>query len=312
MIKYLKHHQINKALWDDCIDRSVNSLIYAYSWYLDIACPEWDALIEDNYSSIFPLTKAGKYGIKYLFQPFFAQQLGLFSVNPLSDKLLSDFLQNIPSEFHFIEIAVNSENKSVPSGFDVVKNINCELNLNSSYETIYSHYSTNAKRNLAKAKKSDLTINNKADINDIITLFRQNRGKEITKLSDRHYLILLRLIETCIQKGKATISSIYSSRNKLTAAAVFLKTKKRNIFLFSGSDIDSKENGAMFLLIDNFIKQNSAQDSILDFEGSNNPNLAKFYNGFGAIENSYYLIKKNSLPLFIKFAVNFIKQLKKQ
>ena len=63
MIQYLKHNEIDKKKWNDCIDHSVNNLIYSYSWYLDIVCPNWNALLEDDYTSIMPLTAGKKYGI---------------------------------------------------------------------------------------------------------------------------------------------------------------------------------------------------------------------------------------------------------
>ncbi len=79
MIKYLKHHEVAKDKWDECIDKAFNGIIYAYSWYLDLVSPEWEALIEDDYSIVFPLTQRNKNNINYLFQPVFTQQLGVFS-----------------------------------------------------------------------------------------------------------------------------------------------------------------------------------------------------------------------------------------
>jgi hypothetical protein len=63
----------------NAIARSFNGIVYAYSWYLDIVSPGWDALVKDDYKSVMPLTWRKKYGIKYLYQPFFTQQLGVFS-----------------------------------------------------------------------------------------------------------------------------------------------------------------------------------------------------------------------------------------
>jgi hypothetical protein len=86
MINYLKHTEIDKALWDECIAQSVNRRVYAFSWYLDIVCPGWDALVGDNYMHVFPLTHRRKWGVGYLYQPFFAQQLGLFSRDLLTPR----------------------------------------------------------------------------------------------------------------------------------------------------------------------------------------------------------------------------------
>ncbi len=54
MIKYVSHEVIDREKWDKCIDNSTNGLVYAYSWYLDLICDEWNALIENDYESVFP------------------------------------------------------------------------------------------------------------------------------------------------------------------------------------------------------------------------------------------------------------------
>ncbi|OIP03307.1 MAG: hypothetical protein AUJ97_04685 [Bacteroidetes bacterium CG2_30_32_10] len=59
-IRYLKHKEIDKDKWDNCIEKAFNGIIYAYSWYLDIVSENWDALIEDDYKTVFPLTQKKK------------------------------------------------------------------------------------------------------------------------------------------------------------------------------------------------------------------------------------------------------------
>src|ERR1700692_3437990 len=79
MIHYLKHNAIDKRRWDEAIDRAFNGMIYAKSWYLDIVSPQWDALVSDDYRAVMPLTWRRKFGVYYLYQPFFTQQLGVFT-----------------------------------------------------------------------------------------------------------------------------------------------------------------------------------------------------------------------------------------
>jgi len=49
-------------------------------------------------------------------------------------------------------------------------------------------------------------------------------------------------------------------------------------------------------LIDNFIRQNSGKPLILDFEGSNNEGLARFYGSFGSNRIEYQRYVRNFLP----------------
>ncbi len=95
MIRYIKYEDIDKDQWDDCISHSFNGNIYAYSWYLDVVAEQWDALIENDYERVFPLTWKKQFGVKFLYQPFFTQQLGVFSKNILTVKNVEEFIKAI-------------------------------------------------------------------------------------------------------------------------------------------------------------------------------------------------------------------------
>ena len=111
MIKVLKHNKIDKTRWDDCINKSFNGNVYALSWYLDIIHPEWDALVENNYERVMPLTSSRKFGLSYMFQPFFAQQLGVFSTSQLSQEDVERFINAIPKQYLLTQYRLNSYNK---------------------------------------------------------------------------------------------------------------------------------------------------------------------------------------------------------
>ena len=108
MIRCLENKAIDKPKWDALIAECGN--IYAYSWYLDIAHPGWDALVDDDYQAVMPLTGGKKFGVNYLFQPFFVQQLGVFSKTPMTEGKLNDFLDAIPDKYRFCELRLNESN----------------------------------------------------------------------------------------------------------------------------------------------------------------------------------------------------------
>jgi hypothetical protein len=91
MITYLTHKEIDFEKYDRCIDLSLNGIVYAYSWYLDMVTDDWDILVEDDYKSVMPLPKRKKFGIHYIYQPFFVQQLGVFSVVPVTVMFARNF-----------------------------------------------------------------------------------------------------------------------------------------------------------------------------------------------------------------------------
>ncbi|MDD5571918.1 MAG: hypothetical protein PHD97_12280 [Bacteroidales bacterium] len=300
MIEYLTHSEIDKAKWNNCIENSFNGIIYAYSWYLDVLCESWDALIIGDYEYVFPLTYRKKYGIHYLCQPYFNQQLGVFSNKKLDEGIVSDFIDAIPDKFKFIEINLNKYNKISRKDFKYKTNITLELDLISSHEELKKDYSENNLRNVKTAEKNNLTINDSANPEEIINLFRKNRGKQIKNLKDNDYENLKSLIDIIQKKGKGQVWAAYKE-NELCAGIFFVESNNKVIFLFSGSGQTARETGAMSFIIDKFIEKNAQRNLILDFAGSNNENLARFYKGFGSKECSYLQIRKNNLPWFIKW-----------
>jgi len=312
MIKYLKQQDIDYQKWDDCIGEAANSYVYAYSWYLDIVAGKWDALVEDDYKSVFPLPFRTKIGIKYCYQPTFTQQLGLFSKSIEVKNNLKPFLEAIPSDFKLIELNINKYFiPEASSGIEIKKNINIELDLNQDYQNIQANYSSNLKRNIKKAIKKGLQLFPQIQPEALIQLFKENKGSEISAFSADDYLRLNRLIYELINRNMAEIYSVGNTENNLLASALFVKSKDRYIFLFSGLSEEGKQSGAMPFLIDRFIQDHCNSRIILDFEGSNNSNLARFYQSFGASKYHYYSYRKLDLPFWLKTPLHIYKKFRR-
>jgi hypothetical protein len=308
MIRYLRNPDIDKSKWDECINRSVNGIIYAHSWYLDIVSPGWDALVEDDYITLFPLTRNRKFGINYLFQPYFTQQLGLFTRDHLTENLVHEFLDAIPLKFRFVEIHLNSMNKVDTDLYNASSRVNLGLDMINSYENLRKNYDQNVKRNLKKAFDSSVTIRRKVEPDELITLFRENYGSKEKKLKFGHYEVLRKLMTHCLRKRTGMMMGAWLPDGKLCAAVFFLLDRSRIIFHFAASDLRARETGAMFLLIDSFIREHAGQALTLDFEGSNDQNVARFYKSFGATECNYFKVTINRLPWLAKKAVYFKKR----
>lgn len=300
MIRYLKNHEIDKEKWDKCISSSPNSIIYAYSWYLDIVAQNWEALVEDDYISVFPLPLNKKFGIKYSLQPYWTQQLGLFSSSSISSEKLNEFLNSIPKTYLFYQINLNSFLKFAPiRDIEFVENKNYCLDLIYTYEVLYSSYSKNLRRNLNSSKEK-LNILKNSNIESVVDLFKKGRGKEISNLGDYGYRLLIQLIYKAQYLNFAEVWSAYDQNNSLCAATVFLKSRARAIMIFSANNSVGRENYAMHQLIDGFIRDNQQLNMVLDFEGSNLEGLSRFYQSFGAENSPYFTIYRNRLPLPFK------------
>lgn len=300
MIRYLRHGDIDFIKWDAAIDASPFGMVYAKSWFLDIVSPGWEALADDEYKNVFPLTWRSKYGIHYLHQPFFTQQLGIFSETQPSEDSIQKFLSSIPKKFRLVEIQLNHGNPLPVGSFAVTKRLTHHLGLAHRYEDLRRNYSEGHKRKLKLAQENALSVTEDFETSELIGLFRRNRGKEVGTLKEKDYSTFEKIVEEGRRRNLITKAGIKTGNN-LEAGAVFLKSNHEYIFLFSATGEKAKETGAMTMIIDHFIQSHAGENMLLDFEGSMDAGLARFYKSFGSKEIVYLQIRKNNLPLLIRW-----------
>ncbi len=294
LIKYLRHNEIDKQLWDKTLESSINNSVYAQSWYLDIVSAKWEALIIGNYEYIFPLTQSKKAGINYILQPYYTQQLGIFSAQKADNNIIDLFINNIPKKFKYIDINLNELNSCEKCIFTTKPNT--LLDLNRPYSDLHKDYNTNTKRNIKKAEKNNLRFSDTINLDEYKTLKGECLGAELSKVPIEN---LHKIIEVSFAKSICKIVGAYKD-DKLCSAVVFVNSSNRIIYLNACSNQTGTENKAMFLVLDSFIKNNSNSNRIIDFEGSAIEGVSRFFKGFGGNEVNYYNYKKNSLPWVLR------------
>lgn len=300
MIRFIEHKNIDKQKWDACIDSSSNASIFVYSWYMDIVCENWDALILNNYEAVFPLASRSKYKINYLYQPYFTRYFGVYSAH-LTGKLVNDFIDGLPPKYKYAEFCLHESNSFKNNEAKQTERYYQLLELQGSYLTLQKNYSDNAKRNIKKAIRAGFNIRHSIKPELIVELFRSTKGQELEIFKPKDYKVLITLMNRCIKQNNAQSISIYGSDNKLHASGFFMKHKDRFIFLKSGVTEYGKANGAMHLLFDSFIQKHAGTNQILDFGGSSVGSVARFYKNFGAKDCVYLQLRKNNLPGLVKW-----------
>lgn len=298
-VHYLSYDTVDKQKWDHCILHSGNGLIYGYSFYLDAMAANWDALILNDYEAVMPLTWKKKYGVYYLYQPFFAACLGVFG-NNISAELLTDFLNAIPSKFSYWDIYLNHGNFFSLPGFKLYERMNYVLPLNNNYEKLFLNFRDNIKRNIKKAVQLNCVAKKDIDVNAVIELAK-DQSKNFSPITKDDYENFAELYHQLHAKQQAIAYGIYTAADQLVASCVFFFSHKRAYYILVGNHSNGKTIGASHALINAFIKDNAGKDILLDFEGSDIRNLAFFYSSFGATEEKFAGIKLNRLPFWMKW-----------
>lgn len=298
-IKRLKRAEIDDKVWNGCVHFAINALPYAYTWYLDIVCEEWEGLVLGDYKAVMPLVFKKKMGIAYLYQPFSTQQLGVFTALPITKKLIHQFIEQIPKEYKYIAITLNEINDiSEEKEVSILRNYYLDLNLD--YALIKTSYNKNLLRNLRKAEKNELLIQNNISPETLVDFYVKHTAPKLGYFKEKNKYMLYRLVYKAQAYQVGFPVAISNKNNELVAVNFFLSHPTRLINLLPASSAEGKQLLAMPFLLDYVIQRNANQKKILDFEGSMQEGVARFYKGFGAQKVNYYAYKRNNLPFFLR------------
>jgi hypothetical protein len=287
MIRFLHRWEIDDEKWNRSIAASAYETVYAFTWYLDACSEYWGGLVSPDYECVMPVAFRKKFGIKYIYQPRFCQQLGVYSEKPVDGDILRDFLLAAKKKFGLGDYALNEGNRLTEGrGFNLSDNTNYTLQLLKSHEELSKGYSSNCRRNVRKALQSGLEFSADISIEELVELKRQH---DHIKQSEEHYRLLTSMFSVLKDHGHVKAFGVKLEENPC-AGAIFVFCNKRMHYLLSASNEEGKERSAMFLVIDRVIQEYEGKNMVLDFEGSNMANIARFFTGFGAMAQSYQRI----------------------
>jgi len=299
-IRLLKRNEIDEKVWNGCVHFAINAMPYAYTWYLDNVCEEWEGLVLGNYKAVMPLVFNKKLGLNYLYQPFFTQQLGVFTSLPITKKLVNNFIKSIPKKYKYIDINLNEINNIIENK-DISELTNYHLDLNLDYALIKVNYSKSLKRKLNKAQKNGLLPVSHISPEVFVAFYIEHTAKKVKGFKEKHKHILHRIIYKALSYQMGAIIGVSDKNNQLVAANFILIHPTRIINLLPCSSSLGNELNAMPYLLDSIIQKNANNRKIFDFEGSMISGVEQFYKSFGAEKINYFRFKQNKLPSFLKF-----------
>ncbi|WP_448520385.1 GNAT family N-acetyltransferase [Rhodoflexus sp.] len=329
MYRFTPHWQINKRDWDECIAESPQRTLYAFSWYLDIVSPRWDAVVHERagrYEAVMPLPTRKRFTFRYLWHPLFCQQLGIFMrQGHVSPDVLAAFCRlglgsysyaanypfNVNNSQIIAECLLKEDWRASPDFSDIIfqPTYTHHLNLAADYAQISSHYTADRAMNLKRAERADLQIVEGQNIEPLILMFRRSAEQKIIGGIHPRTYRWLRAIYTALQmRGKCRLLYTKNNKGQLGAGALFAFDGNKIIYLFNAAfDAMRKENGRT-LLLDYMFREYAGQPLIFDFESPQAASVASFYSSFGAEQVSFYTAHFNRLP----WHINALWELKKK
>lgn len=289
-ISFVTRKQIDEQRWNQLISQS-NSLPYALTWYLDAVAENWDALVLADYQVVMPLVWLRKLGIKCLYQPYYCQQLGVFGKANKAE--LKQLLQTAAQKFPYADINLNPTAAPLQEEFKLLKKKNLLLSLKGNYPTLQKNYNTNHQRNIAKAVKAGLMFTEDLDLKDFQKFYLGNVNREKENFKPKHERIFKKLTSELLTRSVAKIFAAVDVAGKPLAAILVIFHQNRAIAIVNSSSSEGKKSGGSHYVFDQFIQKHAGSGLVLDFEGSSIPGIARFYEGFGATEETFYNYRHN-------------------
>ena len=303
-IRHLTHAEIDKEKWDACVDSADNGLIYGYSIYLNHMAKHWDGLViskkssKNEYTAVMPLIWNKKYGITYCYQPPFMQQSGIFG--NLEENNLKLFFKKVISFVRYGDWMFNYQNRFINSLYPAHIMTNLIIDLKAGYDNIWDNYNRDLLENLKKAEKQPIFYVSNDNLNDTIDRYKYYYERRTPHVKAKGYEDFNGLCLHLMRNNQCLIREAKDDNGNLLASVLLLKDKRRLYNIMNTTTEAGRKTEANHFLIDHIIREFAGQSFLLDLEGSDLPGIKKFYEKFGAVNQPYYHLHYNNLPLLLR------------
>jgi len=292
----LKHDEVDIEKWDECIAQSPNGLIYAESRFLNHMSPGWYGIVAGDYQAVMPLCQRTKLGIRYLYQPAFCQQGGIFFKEGNLGELEAAFLPMINSFCRFGEINLNFAQKN-STVFETGKERNNFLR-DLSCQSLNEYINTRLKR----LKKYDLQYHVSDNAEEIISSYRQLYLNRIKSIKNRDFENFHRLSEQMQRNNRVIIRKVtHSGDNKVFASCLLLTDSRRIYNIINNLMPEGRKSLANYFLFQQLFLEFKDSGKIFDFEGSDLKGVGYFYEKFATRNEPYFPYRFNNLPKAIRW-----------
>ena len=313
--QYLSRQQINDEKWDNCIQTAPKGTVYGYTWYLDSVSTNWAGIVYRNYEAIMPLPNNQKMGIRSIYPPVFAQQLGIFTQDKVNHALFQIFWEQISiKNFHKIRLPFHAHSTDAiePLKIEPVYKIwdfnNYLLSLNLPYTELRQKYHQNTRRNVKKSLSFDFRLKKDIKPQIALDLFARYKGKELNH-SPSFYEAMKQMMQHALKRNIGEIWGVFLEE-ELVCAGFFVKSHQKIYNLFPVNTDKGRETRALFYLIDQVIQENAESNLSLDFEGSMVEGVARFYKGFGSEAETYWHIEQYRMSWLMKKSFEIYRSLR--
>jgi hypothetical protein len=301
--RLLDREDITDKRWNAFIDAHGDDLVYFYTWFLDGACDDWQAIIVEQsgeLAAVMPLQLKKLCGFTYSLQPLFCKYLGVIFRTDLAEnvhhsnqkKILRLIIDSLPRPLLCFNASFHSGfSNFLPfhwAQFSVTPRLTYRLSL-----TDKQNFSSSITNHLRKARINDLCCEAQTTPDSLIQLARKrDLFSEASLAQFRH------LWQRLDSMPGSLLLAVKNKEGVVHSAAAFLMKGKRVYMIFSVVDETHKVQGANALLLTEAMKhfRNHGAEWFY-FEGSMLENVETYISGFRPEPVLYFGMSKYLLPM---------------
>ncbi|MBC6995349.1 hypothetical protein QWY85_00220 [Neolewinella lacunae] len=291
-VQHLRGPAIDRIRWDAAVAQDPTGLPYGLSWWLDaVTDGRWGGLVGDDYRWVLPLPYRRKFGrLTQVQRPPFTQQCGPFGQVTGPDLALA--LQHLPAGTVQFALSLREgfRTDDLPAGFNSRQRTNLVLDLSPPRPTLQTGFHRDLRRKLKKFGPATLSL---ADIDTVVALYRPSAGQK-AGLKEHHYARLLKLHRAAESRGLSLCYRLDEAEHGLLAAGFFPSYRGRIINLFAASSAAGYAREGMARLLAAILEKHGGPGKLFDFEGSDLPGVAEFFQSFGPEKREYLALERKT------------------
>ncbi|MEO0472650.1 MAG: GNAT family N-acetyltransferase [Bacteroidota bacterium] len=320
-VAHIPLNDIDPARWDAFITASPQGSVYALHGFLFALRKDWRALIvlqQDEWQAVMPYCLNKRWRFTSLPQPTFTQYLGIcfqdrqfdtaFQAFRWKNRLVSRMVDDVAEIDLFVQSFSPAFDYPMPfhwAGYSIHNRYTYICSLEDDFER---HFSPSLRRHLRKANKHQLQCCSLDDLSPLLELYRLNaeKGHDILGQAATSHDKMHRLINFLKREKRGEIRAVKNQNGDILAAGVFVHFKQKGLYLMGAMHPESQAYSPMsFLMWEEMKRAKDGACLSWDFEGSMIEGVERFFRGFGAKPQAYLQLRKNALPLMVRWIQGF-------
>ncbi len=254
---------------------------------------DWYGMIVGDYEAVLPLPVKRKFGLKIIAMPPFVQQLALSQDTDPDTKYR--MARSVLSFSRLIHINLSGSDFFKPSGSRT--RTNYIIDLQGSYDLISGGYTAQCKKSIRQAERRGCHMDFNLSFNDVLAVYQNAYGNK-SSYGTLHYDKFRSLVEIALEKGMCHLGAVCDESGELVYAGLLLDDGRRLYYLMGAPTEKGRQMRATYFFINSVIRKFADSGKLFDFEGSDIPDVAKFYQSFSPRTEYYseYYINQYPFP----------------